>query len=443
MNQLTIIAHQTPGVVSFDNYDEIKAALQLKMRRYDSIVFTKDDLDNAKDCLSEMKQDRDLISKVQKELEKAYSKPFEDVNMKLNELLAIVDESYKPLKSFVDETEKDEKEQAIYQFAVNVAEKYGEIGQKIVDSPAFFNKDWLLKKYTVKKYQDEIAEKVEQAARDIDAIQASGGKNTSALTAHYLSSLSMDSVKAFSETLQADMAMDDLNAQNSENLVLGYKILKITATEDQMASLLNQMELMGVDVEELEDGMPKSMTERVIPDFTSFVAFDIETTGSFGAASGDSEAKITEIGAVRVVDGKVVERFDELANPGRKIVPKIARLTHITDEMVQDKPPVDEIIRMFADFCGDSILVGHNIKSSDLHYITKAAKKAGVKLENSFLDTYILAKRFKKEMGWEVVNLGYLSEYYGIEHKDKHRAWSDAEANAEVYFRLKELAESE
>ena len=85
------------------------------------------------------------------------------------------------------------------------------------------------------------------------------------------------------------------------------------------------------------------------------------------------------------------------------------------------------------------ILVGHNIKSSDLHYITKAAKKAGVRLENQFLDTYILAKQFKDRMGWEKLNLGYLSEYFGIEHQDKHRAWSDAEANAIVYKELKEL----
>ena len=110
--------------------------------------------------------------------------------------------------------------------------------------------------------------------------------------------------------------------------------------------------------------------------------------------------------------------------------------------MVADKPPVDEVIRMFAEFCQDSILVGHNIKSSDLHYIAKAARKAGVKMENPFLDTYILAKQFKKSEGWERMNLGYLSEYYGIEHEDKHRAWSDAAANAEVYFILKQLAES-
>lgn len=151
--------------------------------------------------------------------------------------------------------------------------------------------------------------------------------------------------------------------------VVGYNVLKITATEDQMAIIMDQLELLGGDVEELEDGMPKAMEELVVPDFASFVVFDIETTVTNGAASGDGEAKITEIGAVKV---EAVKTFDELENPGRKIVPRIARLTHITDEMVADKPFIDEIIKLFHEFVGDSIIVGHNIKNSDLRYITKA-----------------------------------------------------------------------
>lgn len=222
---------------------------------------------------------------------------------------------------------------------------------------------------------------ISRAGRDLETIQRSGGNHTQALTAHYLSSLSMDSVKAFRETLKEDLSAEEIAEEDTENAVTGYKILKITATEDQRASIMNQLELMGVEVEEIEDGMPKEMEELTVPDFDSFIAFDIETTGTFGAASGDDEAKNTEIGAVKVVNGQVADRFDELANPGRKIAPRIAKLTHITDEMVQDKSTVDEVIRMFADFCGGSILVGHNIKSSDLHYIIKAAKRAGVKME--------------------------------------------------------------
>jgi DNA polymerase III epsilon subunit-like protein len=89
---------------------------------------------------------------------------------------------------------------------------------------------------------------------------------------------------------------------------------------------------------------------------------------------------------------------------------------------------------------GDSVLVGHNIKSSDLRYITKAADKAGVHFDGEFLDTYLLAKQFKAKMMWEKVNLPYLADFYGFEHKEAHRAWSDAEVNAQIYFELQKLS---
>lgn len=126
------------------------------------------------------------------------------------------------------------------------------------------------------------------------------------------------------------------------------------------------------------------------------------------------------------------------ANPGRlKIVPNIARLAHITNEIVRDKPPIDEVIRMFKNFVGDHILVGHNIKSCDIPHITKAAKRAGIAFDNDYFDTYRYAKTMKDTMGWENVKLEYLSQQFGISHPDVHRAWCDAEANVGVYFRLK------
>ena len=249
----------------------------------------------------------------------------------------------------------------------------------------------------------------------------------------------MEGVKSFQNTLRHTQCLGTVMPEASTCNVVGYKVLKITATEEQMAGLLNEIALLDIEVEEIEDGMPKPMPEITEPTFDSFVAFDIETTGTNGAANGDSEAGIIEIGAVRVVNGVVVAQFDELANPGRPIVPRIARLTHISDEMVADKPPVDEVIRRFHDFVGTSTLIGHNIKSSDLHYIVKAANHAGIHFDGDFLDTYLLAKKFKERMRWEKVNLGYLAGQYGIEHKEAHHAWSDAEVNAQVYFKLQQL----
>jgi len=153
--------------------------------------------------------------------------------------------------------------------------------------------------------------------------------------------------------------------------------MKITGTQRQMTQILDQLELMGMDCDVLEDGMSGELRELTAPDFESFVAFDIETSGTYGAGNGDAPAEITEIGAVKVINGTVTERFSELCDPGRRIVPRISRLTGITDDMVADKPPVGEIIRRFAAFADDMPLVGHNIKASDLHYIVRAAKNEG------------------------------------------------------------------
>ena len=183
------------------------------------------------------------------------------------------------------------------------------------------------------------------------------------------------------------------------------------------------------------------MPERTAPDFDSFVCFDLETSGTYGAANGDAPAEITEIGAVRVVNGEITETFSQLVNPGRKILPRISRITGITDAMVSDQPDVETALRSFADFVGDSILVGHNIKSSDLYYIDRAAKRAGIRLENPFFDTYRFARTLKEAQGWENVKLEYLSEALGIDQPAAHRAWCDAQAHAVLYGKLKALAQ--
>ncbi len=441
MKDLGIITNQTPGSVTFDNYQEVKTQLQRYIQdKFTNIDYEKEGLAIAIENCDELKGLRDEVTTRQKTLKAGYSAPYITVEKMLDELVSIIDGPYKCAKQYVDSAEKKQKKEQILNYAMKKADELDKIGKRIIDSPAFFNDRWLLKGCKVKNYQDDIDKIFQQAAKDINTIQATAGDNTSILMAQYYETLSMNRVKSFLESLNESQEQTDSLAVESESNVLGYKILKITATQDQMASIMDQLDLMGVDVEELEDGMPKAMKELIKPDFYSFVAFDIETTGTYGAANRDGEAKIIEIGAVKIVDGEIVERFDELVNPERDIVPMVTRIHHITNEMVSDKPLVDEVIKKFHEFVGDNILVGHNIKSSDLRYITKAADKAGIHFSVPFLDTYLLAKKFKKQMKWENVKLPYLTKQYGFEHKEEHRAWSDAEVNAQVYFELQKLS---
>ena len=235
-----------------------------------------------------------------------------------------------------------------------------------------------------------------------------------------------------------DLVTADVDKVEDEDKVIGFKTLKLYGTQRQMLRVMTQLDLMEIEYEELEDGMPGSMTEIKDPGFDSFISFDIEHTGTFGYDKGDADPEIIEIGAVKVIDGQIVEKFDELANPGRKIVPRISRLTHITEDMVADKPPVDEVIRRFKEFVGDNILIGHNIKGCDIPHITRAAKRAGVSFENPYLDTKELALSLRDSKGWKNVKLTTLSSYYGIVQNEAHRALCDAEANALLFLKLKD-----
>ena len=343
------------------------------------------------------------------------------------------------IDKMIKENTKIEKHQEIMKYARGKAKALGEYADKVLESTAFFNEKWLNATYKTKDWQGDVDGIVQAAADSLEIIKNVGGKNKSALLAFYFDKLSLEGAEQFLAIAAEDINEDTVLTVEDEDAVVGYKILKVKGTERQMIQFLTQLEISDLEFEELEDGMPKAMRERELADFDSFVAFDIEHTGTYGIANGDAEAEIIEIGAVKVINGQLVEKFDMLANPGRKIVPRVARLTHITDDMVRNEPGVDEVIKKFKAFVGDCVLVGHNIKSCDIPHITRAAKRAGVAFDNEFLDTKKLANCYKECKNWENVTLPYLSQYFGISQTEAHRAWCDAEANAYVYFELQKL----
>ena len=446
MDEMMIITRQAPGVASFENFEEIKSYLSAQLESYRNLVYTEDNLKLAKADKATLNKLKRALEDRRKEIKKEYMEPYLILEGQIKELTAMIDEPLAEIKAFTDQMEerrKAERREEIKRYYDSISAPLGELADMLFESEGFFDKKWLNATTKPKVWQDGVKAKIAQAAADLSTIQQTGGAHTPALISRYMESPDMEQITAYRRSLEqtASVAQTEVAAVESEDKVTGFKVLKITGTRSQMAQLMNQLELLGMDYEEVEDGMPGELTELTVPDFDSFVAFDIETTGTFGAANGDSEAEITEIGAVKVVNGEIVAREDWLCNPGRKIVPRIARLTHITDSMVANEPPVGEIIKRFADFAENLPLVGHNIKSSDLHYIVRAANRAGVRLENSFFDTYRYAKQFQPAQGWENVKLETLSKLFGIEQNEAHRAWCDAEANVGVYFELRKLGD--
>lgn len=446
MNELNMLSTERPGLVAIDNFEQLKETLQGLMARYEGRAYGPETLARAKNDKKELTRLRKQIDERRKEIKRTYLAPYNEFEAKVKELLALIDAPLDEIKAVVaeaDERERAEKREEVYAFFRTKAGVLGCFADQVWNSPAFAESKWFTKSCAASVWQREVQEKMEAAARELNMIRTTGGQHTAALTERYLSSLDAAELAEYrrklSETASVTEAgMGQVQKIDEDQRTATMK-LQIKGTMDMLDYALELLELAGVECDIMEDDRPRYMREITEPSFDSFVCFDIETTGTFGAANGDGPAEITEIGAVKVMDGKVVERQDWLCNPGRRIVPQIARLTHITDEMVADAPTIDQVLRSFRDFSIGLPLVGHNIKRSDLHYIERAARKTGVTLENEYFDTYLYAKTLQKANGWENVKLETLSKLFGIEQPDAHRAWCDAEANVGVYFELKEL----
>ncbi len=165
------------------------------------------------------------------------------------------------------------------------------------------------------------------------------------------------------------------------------------------------------------------------------VVFDIETTG-LSAVS----CKITEIGAVKIKNGEVLDRFNMLVNPGEPIPKNIVELTGITDEMVANEPAIDVVLPKFFEFVGDKMLIAHNAVF-DTGFIRQAAENLGLPFENPWLDTLAMSRYMNP--GLKNHKLDTLANYYELGDFNHHRACDDAEILARIFFCMTRNLEEE
>lgn len=182
-----------------------------------------------------------------------------------------------------------------------------------------------------------------------------------------------------------------------------------------------------------EAGAPRVSARAVPLSELTYTVVDVETTGLTPHGNG-----ITEICCLRIADGRVVDRFSTLVNPGRPIPPFIQSMTGITDAMVRDAPPFRQVIPAFLKFLGESVLVAHNAPF-DLSFINYGLYSSGHRhLHNPAVDTIRLAKRLLPDLPRR--SLDAVTQHLGIFIADRHRAYGDAIATAEVLLRLLPLA---
>ncbi len=168
---------------------------------------------------------------------------------------------------------------------------------------------------------------------------------------------------------------------------------------------------------------------------TTFVIVDLETTG----ASPKKGSSITEIGAIKVKTGAVIDQFESFVNPLAPIPEYITDLTGITNEMLKNAPIIDEIFPKFLEFVGhhdDSVLVAHNAPF-DLSFLKSAAHELDLPWPKyRTLDTVTIARQVLSKEDVPNCKLGTLAEFFGTKVEPNHRALDDAKATTEVLHGL-------
>ncbi|WP_313756530.1 PolC-type DNA polymerase III [Tissierella sp.] len=166
-------------------------------------------------------------------------------------------------------------------------------------------------------------------------------------------------------------------------------------------------------------------------DYSTYIVFDIETTGL-----SPINDMITEIGAVKIKDGKVIDTYSQLINPERPIPELITKITGITDEMVKDKPTIKEIILDFINFIGDDVLVAHNA-TFDIGFIREKIKLVNMELNNPVLDTLELSRAVFPSLKSHKLNL--IAKHLNVNLVNHHRAVDDATATAEILLKILDI----
>ncbi len=177
------------------------------------------------------------------------------------------------------------------------------------------------------------------------------------------------------------------------------------------------------------DDLKQIVTGSVNQDFNGdFVVFDIETTGF-----SPIKNRIIEIGAVKVQNGAITDRFSAFVNPDVPIPFEIEKLTGINDSMVIDAPEIDIVLPQFLEWCGDSVMVAHNA-NFDMSFIMENAQRLGLPTVFTYVDTVPIARILLPNQAKHTLDA--VAKSLGVILDNHHRAVDDAEATAQIFVKM-------
>ncbi len=178
----------------------------------------------------------------------------------------------------------------------------------------------------------------------------------------------------------------------------------------------------GYLVDDLKEVVVRSENQSLAD---TYVVFDLETTGLSAKKN-----RIIEIGAVKVENGEITDRFSAFVNPKLPIPFEIEKLTGINDGMVMNEPSVEEVLPKFLEFCGNAVMVAHNA-SFDMSFIEHNAALLGREYKPTVVDTVALARILLPEL--KRFKLDTVAKALGVSLENHHRAVDDAEATAHIF----------
>ncbi len=179
----------------------------------------------------------------------------------------------------------------------------------------------------------------------------------------------------------------------------------------------------------LVDDLQELVMGEAGQDFSSdFVVFDIETTG-FSPVNN----RIIEIGAVKVKQGEIAEKFSAFVNPDVPIPFEIEKLTGINDSMVKDAPYIEQVLPEFLAFCQDAVLVAHNA-GFDMSFIKENVLRQGLSRRFTCADTLGIARILLPHQAKHTLDA--VAKTLGVSLENHHRAVDDAQATAEIFVKF-------
>ena len=189
--------------------------------------------------------------------------------------------------------------------------------------------------------------------------------------------------------------------------------------------------IYGVEAYLVPNGTPIVTNDKGQDIDTTYCVLDLETTGF-----SPKTEKITEVGIMKIKDGKVIDEFSTFVNPEKPIPPKVVEVTNITDDMVQDAETIDKIFPKILEFIDGSVLVAHNA-SFDMGFLKYNAKQLGYEFDYTYVDTLALSRKIFPDL--KKYKLGKIAEYLKIKVEVAHRALDDVDTTVKVYNEMMKI----